>query len=142
MNSLQLPAARESLDAIATFVQQAAEAAGLDSKAGYRLHLAVDEIATNVIVHGYEEAGLNGEIRADAAIDEGTLTLTLEDTARPYDPRQRASPANLDAPPEEREIGGLGVFLAIKSVDRFDYAYVNGRNRSIFVMNRPASAPR
>jgi|HubBroStandDraft_1064217.scaffolds.fasta_scaffold07695_2 serine/threonine-protein kinase RsbW len=142
MKSLQLPAVRESLDAIAAFVEEAAAEAGLTSSAAYKLHLAVDEIATNLIIHGYEEAGLNGDVWAHSAVDDRTLTLTIEDTAKPYDPRTRAMPVNLDAPPEEREIGGLGIFLVIRSVDRFDYEYVNGRNRNIFTMNRAGQAGR
>ncbi|MEQ8963773.1 MAG: ATP-binding protein, partial [Coleofasciculus sp. C2-GNP5-27] len=51
----------DSLGAIAQYVLQAAQAANLDKKASYNLRLAVDEIATNIIIHGYEDVGLEGE---------------------------------------------------------------------------------
>jgi anti-sigma regulatory factor (Ser/Thr protein kinase) len=41
----------------------------------------------------------------------------------------------------ERPIGGLGIFLAMENVDRFDYEFVGGRNRNIFFVKRPAAPP-
>ena len=113
-----------------------AAAAGIAKSAAYRLRLAVDEIATNCIVHGYDEAGLEGMIYLGGTIDDKTLTVYVEDTALPYDPRQTPAPDDLDVPLEEREIGGLGVFLALRGVDQFLYEHADGRNRSIFIMNR------
>lgn len=137
MNSLHLAAVPESLDAITAFVTSAAESAGLGAPTAYKLQLAVDEIATNIIVHGHQEAGRSGELTVRADLTDDALAIVLEDRAEPFDPRANASPVNLDAAPEDREIGGLGVFLALRSVDRFEYAYVDGCNRNTFVMNRP-----
>ena len=113
-----------------------AAAAGIEKSAAYRLRLAVDEIATNCVVHGYDEAGLEGMLYLGGSIDDKTLTVYVEDTALPYDPRQTPAPDDLDIPLEEREIGGLGVFLALRGVDQFEYEYADGRNRSIFMMKR------
>lgn len=106
-------------------------------KSSYRLRLAVDEIATNIIVHGYEESNLEGNITIIASIDEKCLTITLEDTGPVYDPATRPDPENLHQPMEERSIGGLGVYLAFQGVDRFTYERVGNCNRNIFVMNCP-----
>lgn len=140
MKPLQLAAVPASLDAITAFVTSAAKAGGLGTTASYKLQLAVDEIATNIIVHGHQEAGRDGELTVRAELSDDAVTIVIEDRAQPFDPRAGASPADLDAPPEEREIGGLGVFLALRSVDRFDYAYVDGCNRNTFVMYRPNPA--
>ena len=138
MQSITVPGLLESLSEIGKFVNAAAASAGLDKKAAYRLRLAVDEVATNIIVHGYQEAGLSGEVRVFSEISRDTLSITLEDTAIPFDPRALAFPAHVDKPIEERPIGGLGIFLTKKNVDRFEYEYVNKRNRNIFIVNRPA----
>ncbi len=111
--------------------------AGLDKKATYRLRLAVDEIATNIVVHGYDENGLSGPILVISEIDAQALTIILEDSSPAFDPRQLGRPEHIDKPVEERPIGGLGIFLTHENVDRFDYEYVNNRNRNIFVVNRP-----
>lgn len=134
--SIHLPATLDSLSEIRDFIEAAAHRAGLDKKRGYRLALAVDEIATNVILHGYEENGLQGDVTVHVELTDDELTVVLEDEAVPFDPRTLAEPDNLDAPLEERGIGGLGVFLTLRGVDVFEYAYENGKNRNQFTMHR------
>lgn len=136
MNALDVPAELESLQIIRSFVVESADGSGIDKKRAQRLALAVDEIATNIIVHGYQEVSLAGSIHVTVEADAAELTVTLEDTAAPFNPLNRDIPADLDAPLEERQIGGLGVYLAQRNVDRFDYEYANGRNRNIFVVTR------
>lgn len=131
----------ESLGAIAKYVMSAAKEAGLEKKAAYKLRLAIDEVATNIVTHGYEEANLEGDIYLATKIDEKTLTISVEDNAIAYDPTQNNAVELelLNAPLEERPIGGLGVFLALDGVDNFTYEREGDRNRNIFVVNRPQS---
>jgi anti-sigma regulatory factor (Ser/Thr protein kinase) len=128
----------ESLSSIADFIREVSTTAGLDKKTFYNLRLAVDEIATNVILHGYQKAGVAGDIKLTADIEDDTLTILLEDTAPAYDPRETHTEAQdaLDETLEERPVGGLGIYLALKSVDQFRYERIHGRNRNFFVMNR------
>src|SRR5215469_3843720 len=109
---LTVTSALDSLSAVSAFVKEVAAAAGLDSSAAYRLRLSVVELVTNTITHGYLEANRSGTVDLRAEIDEQSLTLTLEDTAVPYDPSQTPLPPDLALPAEERLPGGLGVFLA------------------------------
>jgi serine/threonine-protein kinase RsbW len=134
MKPSTVPATLDSLGGIAAYVMAAATAAGLDKHAAYRLRLAVDEVATNIIVHGYAEAGLQGALELRAHIDARALTISIEDSGAAYDPRQTPAPET-STPLEHRPIGGLGVFLAIRSVDKFHYERVGGRNRTILKMH-------
>jgi serine/threonine-protein kinase RsbW len=136
MERLQVPGTVDSLAAISTYVVGAAAAAGLDKQAAYGLRLAVDEIATNAIVHGYQKAGQSGNLAIKAEKTADKLTLVLEDTSPPYDPRQAPPPHSLDQPPAERPSGGLGIYLARQGVDAYRYDYVDGMNRHTFMMNR------
>jgi anti-sigma regulatory factor (Ser/Thr protein kinase) len=142
MQSLTVPGTLDSLKPIADFVLAAAAEVGLDKKAAYKLRLAVDEIATNIILHGYEEAGQTGEIELAAVITNQTLEITLEDSAILYDPQQTQSveATELQLPLCERRMGGLGVYLATQGVDQFRYERVGERNRNIFSVNRAAVA--
>jgi anti-sigma regulatory factor (Ser/Thr protein kinase) len=135
--SLTVPATLESLQPISAFVLGGADAAGLSKSARYRLRLAVDELATNVITHGSAGAEVPGPIDVRLEMDDKTLTVILEDTGVLFDPRQVLPPAHLHLPAEEREPGGLGVYLALEGVDHFSYERVGGRNRNVLVMNRP-----
>jgi anti-sigma regulatory factor (Ser/Thr protein kinase) len=137
MDHLVVPGALTSLSLIADFIKKMALAAGLEERAAYRLRLAVDEIATNIITHGYCEANLDGFLDLQATIDENTLKIFIEDTARAFNPLKHATPNHFDLPLEKREIGGLGIYLAIQNVDGFSYERVDGRNRNIFIMYRP-----
>lgn len=140
MEPLTVPATLDSLEVVAQYVKQASDSAAVDRKRAYQLRLAVDEIVTNIIVHGYQEAGLQGSIALRSTIDSRALTIVVEDTAIAFDPRQVSKPTGLDDTLDDRAIGGLGIFLALRGVDEFRYERVDGCNRNIFVAHRtPAS---
>ena len=126
----------ESLDAIASFTIKAAELADLDRKSTYGLRLAVDEIATNIIQHGYREADPTGKITCSAELNEDYLTITLDDWGLSYNYREYARPDSLQQPLVSRPIGGLGIYLAIQSVDEFQYQKLSDRNRHILSVKR------
>ncbi len=136
MQPLIVPGAIDSLGAIANYVKAAAAAANLDKKATYRLRLAADEIATNIITHGYEEAGLEGDLSLQATINDRALTLTIEDTAAPFDPLSRLPQARemMQRPIAEQTRNGRGIFLVLESVDEFRYERSGDRNRNILTV--------
>jgi anti-sigma regulatory factor (Ser/Thr protein kinase) len=142
MPTLTLPGDLSSLEPIADLVLEQARLAGLDEQATYQLRLAVDELATNIVLHGYVEHRTSGNIVVSVDVDEHDLTVVLEDTAVPYDPTQRdleRVEEDFDKPLEEREIGGLGIYFVRKAVDDFRYEWQGGRNRSTLVVHRPSS---
>ena len=137
MKPLTVPGTLDSLGLIREHVRIAAADAGLDRQRAYRLELAVDEVASNIVNHGYFEAGITGNIWMCATITPDALIIEVEDTAAPFDLRTLERPEQIDLPLAERPIGGLGVFLAMENVDEFGYEYVDDRNRNTFVMKRP-----
>lgn len=141
MESLDLPGTLSSLEAAGDFVLKVANEAGFDKKQAYRLHLAVDELATNVVTHAYDEKNREGNLYLRAWTQDGQLIVSLEDDGEPFDPTTLAQPKNQGKPLEEQEEGGWGVFLAKKSVDDLRYSFHNGRNRVEFVMKLPSGNP-
>ena len=128
----------DSLGPIREFLSDSAKLARLDKSRSYKLCLAIDEIATNIINYGYLRSGIeNGTIDVIIQIENDQLIATLEDTATPFNPFDRKMPNDeeLKKPLEERPIGGLGILLAKENVDEFNYKYQNGKNHNIFVMN-------
>jgi len=138
---LSVPGELDSLKAIRDYVMNAAALAGLDRLLANRLRLAVDEIVTNSIVHGYQESGLEGDVSIEASLDDNKLTIVVEDEGPYYDPMQHDMPTadDLTAPLDTREIGGLGIYLAVNSIDEFRFERVEPRNRNIFVMYLPSA---
>jgi serine/threonine-protein kinase RsbW len=130
-------ASQDELEAIRDFLSVVGTNAGLDRGKIYKLCLAADEIATNIIVHGFMEEGVeDGHLEIDVHVDNGTLVTTLIDAAVAFNPINRAMPTEEDLalPPEERPIGGLGIMMAKNSVDEYVYKHENGMNKNILVM--------
>lgn len=141
MEPLIVPGTLEALEAIAKYILTAARLAGLDKAASYDLRLAVDEIVTNIIVHGYGEAKREGKIGVRVELVEPTtLTVVIEDTGLPFDPTQIPPPHDLHLPLEQRQTGGLGVYLALQGVDKLVYERAGECNRNILVVNRQKSS--
>ncbi len=136
MPQITLPGVIDSLEKMAAFLQEAAKDAGLEKKTTGKLTLAVDELVTNIITHGYEENGLTGEVVLQSEMTPQELVITVVDTAVPFDPRTLAKPSNLDQPLEERPLGGVGVYLMLRSVDEYRYEYAEGKNRSTLIVKR------
>ncbi|MCF8369986.1 MAG: ATP-binding protein [Bacteroidales bacterium] len=126
------------LEPIRELLTQTGQEVGLDKKKTYNLCLAVDEIATNVIRHGYSEAGIkDGEFNLIVAKSDNQLVVTIVDAGTPFNPLEHNVPTaeDLTIPLEERPIGGLGVLIARQSVDEFNYEFSGNRNRNIFIVN-------
>ncbi|MGB4869829.1 MAG: anti-sigma regulatory factor [Candidatus Promineifilaceae bacterium] len=136
MKALRVEGTLQAIEPIVKFAIQAAKEAGLDDQATFRIRLAVDELITNIIMHGYMEAGRSGDIVISSEIDEERLKIYLEDYGLSHDPRN-TPPPNLDAPLEERPLGGLGIYLALWAIDQFHYEHDRNGNRSVLVLERP-----
>lgn len=143
MESKTFPGILDSLDPIRQHIKELSNQAGLDKKSTYNLMLAADEIATNIILYGYEQAGQSGNIEVLSEIADNQLKIVFEDEAVPFDPTARDLPDadDFSIPLEERQIGGMGIFLTINGVDQFLYEYANNRNRNIFIMNVDHAKP-
>lgn len=138
MESFTLPAVLDSLTNIRKIILETADRAGIEKSRAYDLALAVDEIATNTINYGYADSDDDQTIALNIDQDEKSFCVTLEDRGVEFDPRKLPQP-DINAPVEERGIGGLGVFLALNGVDVFDYRREDGVNKNIFILNFSAS---
>jgi serine/threonine-protein kinase RsbW len=135
MDSLTVPGNIDSLDKISAFVLALAKDAKLTQKDSYRLRLAVDEIATNIITHGYKEAGLSGKLTIKAFIKINKIIVQLEDCGQSFNPTQLPCQEKLKITPEQwPKEGGLGIFLALSSIDHFYYQRIKSMNRSTFII--------
>jgi serine/threonine-protein kinase RsbW len=115
---MRIAADVNNLAAIRQFVAEIAEAAGFSADAVGDLMLAVDEAATNVIVHAYKDR--LDIIEIAPAWHDDTLEIRLRDHGPPFDPT-RVPPPDLSIPLEERALGGLGIYLMRQSVDKVSY---------------------
>ena len=131
---LLLAAESAGLDHAARFVSEVAARAGVGSAAGYRLRLAVEELAANAVTHGY--AGRPGYLRLTGGADERGAWIRLEDASPAFDPSAAERPPDRLLPVAERPIGGLGIHLALSAADEYVYEYAGGENRSTIRVRR------
>jgi serine/threonine-protein kinase RsbW len=117
-DTLRIAARVERLAEIRRFVERTAAALGAGQEAIDDLVLAVDEAATNIVVHGYQ--GQPGMIEVEVGRQGDTLRIHLRDGAPPFDPTLLPMP-DVTLPLEMRPLGGLGIFLMRQSVDAMTY---------------------
>jgi serine/threonine-protein kinase RsbW len=109
---------------------QAAEAFLLEHKVpegtSFKSHLALEEMCTNIIKYGYDDAGKH-EIIVRFSWTPEFVTVQFEDDGHEFDPVAQEAP-DVDKPLAERKIGGLGIHLVRHSVDSMEYRRRDGRN--------------
>ena len=92
---------------------------GVTQEILYDIQLAVDEACTNIIMHGY--AGMDpGSVILDLELRTDKIIISLTDFGHAFEPDNAPIP-DVDAPIEEREIGGFGLFFIRQSVDDVKY---------------------
>ena len=116
--TLRVPADLERLADVRHFVRDAAASADAPIDCLDDLVQAVDEAATNVIVHGYR--GQRGELEVAVGFDGERFVVTIEDWAPRFDPTSRPEP-DLSVPPERRKPGGMGVHLIRAATDELTW---------------------
>jgi serine/threonine-protein kinase RsbW len=119
MPKMIFPASFDFLDEIREFVAQTAREGGFNEKEIYSLQLAADEAASNIIEHAYEGIS-DADFDVTCEMYGDTLTITMRDTGRPFNPSNVRQP-NLKADLSERQIGGLGLYLMRKLMDQVHY---------------------
>ena len=128
----------ESLNDFREFLKEHCAAyPGVTEEVLYDLQLAVDEACTNIITHGYADMD-PGSIILDLEMESGKLTLSLTDFGHSFEPDSTPVP-DVDAPIEERELGGFGLFFIQQSIDRMDYRVTEDGNTMILIKHLTAS---
>ena len=115
---LTIPSEVGRLAELRQFVRQSSAAFGVGRPATDDMVQAVDECATNVIVHGYRGAG--GELHVEVERTDDELVVRLGDQAPAFDPTSVPEP-DLELPLERRPPGGMGVHLARRLTDAMHY---------------------
>ena len=118
----------DSLGIIDEAVEDCMREAGASEAKIISVDVAIDEIFSNIIFY----SGLNEDEKALIRVmveddNEKMITLEFVDTGRPFNPLERPEP-DVTKPAEEREIGGLGIFMVKKSMDHVSYRNEDGKN--------------
>ena len=118
--SLRIPATIESLGLVQDFVGEQAKRLGLGGELAGKLELVVEELVVNIGSYAY--SGGEGDMEVDCVLgpDATRFCLVLRDWGAAFDPLDRDAP-DLEAGLDEREPGGLGIFLVREMADECTY---------------------
>ena len=112
----------ECMETVVDFFERELKAHQAPPKVIAQINVAIDEIFSNIARYSGATSATVG-----CEAEEGRAVLRFTDNGRPYDPTQQSDPdTTLGA--EEREIGGLGIFMVKKTMDRIAYSYTDGMN--------------
>ena len=131
--SLVLPAKLDNLDEAMKSVSGCAMAQGFDSKRSNEIKLAVEEAFVNICHYSYPTK--TGEVGIICRIEDNHFIIEISDSGIPFDITKRADP-DINAATETREIGGLGIFLIKKLMDRVTYRREAGKNILALVVRK------
>jgi serine/threonine-protein kinase RsbW len=115
------------------FVQEASKALDVNARAIDDLIQAVDELAANIILHGYQ--GQPGQIEVQVRADGGDVAVLLRDQAPPFDPTLVPEP-DVTLPLERRPVGGLGIFLSRKLMDEIRHRVMPEGGNEVTLVKR------
>jgi sigma-B regulation protein RsbU (phosphoserine phosphatase) len=121
------PANTEVLPDLLAFVEQILERYDCSMKHQTAICVAIEEVFVNVAHYAYGED--NGEVKFDIRFEKDTrkVTFRMSDKGVAFNPLEKPEP-DITLSAEEREIGGLGIFITKKTMDQVSYAYENGEN--------------
>ena len=127
MKELTIEAKIENLDKVLGFVDEQLEEMECPMKPQLQIDVAVEEICVNIAKYSYHPGNGPATIQVEFEKDPLAVILTFIDQGIPYDPLTKEDP-DITLSAEERQIGGLGIFMVKKSMDHIYYEYKNGSN--------------
>ncbi len=127
MRELNIEALIENLDQVLAFVDEEIDKLDCSVKIRTQIDIAVEELFVNIAHYAYNPETGPATVRVEVEKDPPAISITFIDHGIPYDPLAKADP-DITLSAEEREIGGLGIFMVKKSMDSIDYEYKDGQN--------------
>lgn len=127
MKELTVEATVDNITQVTAFVDEQLEELGCPMKAQMQIDIAIDELFSNIVHYAYNPDVGTATVRIEVTEDPLAVVITFIDNGVQYDPLAKEDPdTTLSA--EEREIGGLGIYMVKKSMDEITYDYKDGQN--------------
>ncbi len=127
MKELLVEATDDNLAKVLEFVDEQLEAYDCPMKTQIQVDIAVEEVFVNISHYAYDSSVGPATIRCEVTKDPLSVTLTFVDQGMPYDPLAKEDP-DVTLSADDRQIGGLGIFMVKKSMDDVSYQYKDGQN--------------
>ena len=127
MKELTIAATVENIETVTDFINEQLESLDCPMKAQMQIDIAIDELFGNIAHYAYNPEIGQATVRVEVIEEPLSVVITFIDNGVPYDPLAKADP-NTTLSADEREIGGLGIYMVKKSMDDITYEYKDGQN--------------
>jgi anti-sigma regulatory factor (Ser/Thr protein kinase) len=127
MNELTIDATVENITFVTDFVDEQLEQYNCPMKAQMQINIAIDELFGNIAHYAYDPNVGPATVKVEVIDDPMAVIITFIDSGVPYDPLAKADP-DITLSAEERDFGGLGIYMVKKSMDDITYEYKDGKN--------------
>lgn len=127
MRELTIEAKVENLDQVLAFIDSQLEELDCPVKTQMQIDVAAEEIFVNIASYAYAPGVGSATITVELEQDPPAVSIRFADSGVRYDPLQREDP-DITLSAEERQVGGLGIYMVKKSMDDVRYQYENGQN--------------
>ena len=127
MKELTIAATVENIEAVTDFVNEQLDEMDCPMKVQMKIDIAIDEIFGNIAHYAYGSDTGDATVRVEITEEPQAVVITFIDRGVPYDPLAKDDP-DMTLSIEDREIGGLGIYMVKKSMDEVSYEYRDGQN--------------
>ena len=127
MKELTLAATVVNIETVTEFVNAQLELLDCPIKAQMQIDIAIDELFGNIAHYAYNTEVGSATVRVEVSEAPLAVIITFIDNGVPYDPLGKDDP-DITLSAEEREIGGLGIYMVKQSMDEITYEYKDGQN--------------
>ena len=124
---LKIEAKVDNLQTVMDFVDSELEKMGASMKVQMQMDLAVEELFVNIASYAYPDSVGDAQIVVEQDQEEKALHVSFIDWGQEYNPLEKEDP-DITLSANDRQIGGLGIFMVKKNVDAIEYEYSQGRN--------------
>lgn len=115
---------KNTFESVMDYIEERCRVSGCGEKAIGHITVASSEILANIDSYAYDNGG---PVEISTLCSDRRMTITFRDSGKPFDPLNVKAP-DIHAPLDEREPGGLGIFLVRKLMSRVRYDYIDGQN--------------
>ena len=127
MKEIRIEAKVHNLEEVQQFVNEQLIEHGCPAKVRTHISIAVEEIFVNIASYAYHPEKGKAKVRVEVSGDPVSVTITFVDHGVPYDPLAKDDP-DVTLSANERDIGGLGIFMTKNLMDDVSYEYKDGQN--------------
>ena len=128
MQELKLKAVSDNLSKATDFINEILEENGCSMNAQMQIDIALEEIFVNIANYAYSPD--TGDVLINCGVENGEVSITFIDSGKPFDPLKKPDP-DITLSAQERDIGGLGIYMVKKYMDNVIYEYSENENKLV-----------